>query len=130
MLHQLRVGALAVVGASTECTLSTSGPAGVEASVVSCRVEANCIYLLVPSTADHLFNLEHSTELVLTAPHWQLRGAGLALSGAGGRHGTIPHGEISRAHRQGYVLIEVFPLRMHLEPDGDRLYRETIDFGL
>ena len=32
------------------------------------------------------------------------------------------------APRYDDALVEVFPLRMHLEPQGPRRYRETIDF--
>ena len=35
-----------------------------------------------------------------------------------------------RARDAGSTLVEVFPLRMHLEPAGRRRYRETIDFAV
>src|SRR5918912_3531761 len=90
MLSQLRAEALALIDATPDCILSTIGPAGVQASVVTCVVHAGCIYMLVPSTLDHLFNIEHELEVVLTGTSWQLRGAALVIGRAGGCHGTAP----------------------------------------
>jgi hypothetical protein len=130
MLNQLRAEALALIAATPSCTLSTIGPAGVQASIVACVVREDCVYALVPSTADHLFNLEHELEVVLTSPLWQLRGAALALEESDGRHGTAPDNIRARARAAGSALVEVFPLRMNLEPAGWRRYRETIDFAV
>jgi hypothetical protein len=130
MLNTLRAEALALIAATPDCTLSTIGPAGVQASVVACLVCDDCVYVLVPSTVDHLFNLEHELEVVLTSTLWQLRGAALALGDAAGRHGTAPYDISTRAGDAGYTLVEVFPCRMHLEPAGRRRYRETIDFAV
>jgi len=128
MLNTLRTQALALLAATPHCTLSTIGPAGVQASVVACIVREDCIYVLVPSTVDHLFNLEYELEVVLTSVRWQLRGAALALTEAGEQHGTAPYDISASARATGYTLVEIFPLYMHLEPDGRRQYRETIDF--
>jgi hypothetical protein len=130
VLDKLRAEALALIAATPHCTLSTLGPAGVQASIVTCVVRDDCVYILVPSTADHLFNLEHVLEVVLTTRVWQLRGAALVLGGAGGRHGTAPHEIDARARIEGHTVVEVFPLRMHLEAAGPRRYRETIDFDI
>lgn len=117
MLNRLRSEALALIVTAPHCTLSTTGPAGVQASIVACQVRGERIYALVPSTADHLFNLEHDREVLLTAALWQLRGAARAAEGADGLDSP-----------EGHTLLEVVPLRMHLEAAGSRRYRETIDF--
>jgi len=130
VLNKLRAEALALIAATPHCTLSTIGPAGVQASVVACAVHEDCVYVLVPSTVDHLFNLEYELEVVLTTPLWQLRGAALNLSEAGEPHGTAPSDISAQARAAGYTLVEVFPLRMHLEPTDRRRYRETIDFSV
>ncbi len=130
MLKKLRADALALIATTPHCTLSTTGPAGVQASVVTCVVREDCVYVLVPSTVDQLFNLEYEPEMVLTSSLWQLRGAALALREADGLQGTAPYDIVAQATVAGYTLVEVFPLRMHLEPDGPRRYRETIDFGV
>jgi hypothetical protein len=128
MLDKLRAEALALIATTSHCTLSTMGPAGVQASIVACIVRDDCVYALVPSTGDHLFNLEYDTELVLTTALWQLRGAALVIGGADGLHGTAPHDVSTRAKMEGHTLVEVFPFRMHIEAAGSRRYRETIDF--
>jgi hypothetical protein len=128
MLSQLRAEALALIAATSHCTLSTMGPAGVQASLVVCVVHAGCVYVLVPSTIDHLFNIEHEFEVVLTSATWQLRGAALAIGDVAGGYGTAPDTLQARARVAGTTLVEVFPLRMHLEATGPRRYRETIDF--
>ena len=130
MLDKLRAEALALIAATPSCILSTTGPAGVQASVVACLVSENCVYVLVPSTVDHLFNLEHELEVVLTSLRWQLRGAALALREGEQVRGSLPPEINSRAHRNGWTPVEVFPLRMHLEAAGLRRYRETIDFDM
>jgi hypothetical protein len=66
--------------------------------------------------------------IVLTCTLWQLRGAALVIGRAGGCHGTAPDDLSTRARMDGHSLIEVFPLRMHIEATGPRPYRETIDF--
>src|SRR4051812_41330429 len=104
ILHKLRAGALALIAATSHCTLSTIGPAGVQASVVACAVREDCVYVLVPSTVDHLFNLEHELEVVLTSPLWQLRGAALALGASDGRHGTAPIDMSAHARDAGATL--------------------------
>ena len=130
MLNKLRAEALALIAGTPDCTLSTIGPAGVQASVVACVVREDCVYVLVPSTVDHLFNLEHELEVVLTSTFWQLRGAALALGPSDGLHGTAPSDIGARAKAAGCTLVEVYPFRMHLEPAERRRYRETIDFAM
>ena len=130
MLDKLSAEALALIAGTSHCTLSTTGPAGVQASIVACIVRDDCVYVLVPSTADHLFNLEHEPEVVLTSALWHVRGAALALSEAHGRHGTAPPEISAHASSQGHTLVEVFPLRMQIEAAGSRRYSETIDFDV
>lgn len=129
MLDQLRDEALAQIAAAPFCTLSTRGPAGVQASMVTCAVRDACIYILIPDTADHLFNLEYELEVVLTTARWQLRGAALALGGIAGPRGTAPRDLIAHAHRAGATLLEIFPARIHLEAGCQRQHRETIDYA-
>jgi hypothetical protein len=129
MLNQLRTEALALIDATPECILSTTGPAGVQASAVTCVVHAGCIYMLVPSTIDQLFNIEHELEVVLTGASWQLRGAAVAIGEAAGLRGTAPAEIQAQARAACTTLVEVFPLRMHLKAVGRQQYRETIDFA-
>src|SRR5437899_712998 len=130
MLDKLRAEALALIAATAQCTLSSTGPSGVQAAVVACRVRDEGVYVLVPSTSDQLFNIEHHSEVVLTTPLWQLRGAAHALAEEQRRDDSAPRDLLWSAHDQGYRVVAVLPLRMHIEPGGHRRYRETIDFEL
>jgi hypothetical protein len=130
MLKQLRAEALALIATTPHCTLSTIGPAGLQASVVMCAAQADCVYVLVPSTVDHLFNIEHEPEVVLTSATWQLRGVALAIGEATRLRGTAPDALQMYARAAGMTLVEVFPLRMQIEVAGSRRYRETIDFDI
>jgi len=130
MLDKLRAEALALIAATAQCTLSTTGPSGVQAAVVACLAPDEGVYVLVPSTSDQLFNIEHHTEVVLTTALWQLRGAARMLAEEDGWQDSARRDLIWSAHDQGYRVVMVFPLRMHIEPGGHRRYRETIDFEL
>lgn len=121
MLDKLRDRAISTIAATPTCTLSTTGPAGLQASAVSCRVHQARVFVLIPITSDHLFNLEHHPEVVLTTAHWQLRGLVSASEPAQpGVNGVEP--------RQPTVVVEVTPVQMHIEPAGDGGHRETVDF--
>ncbi len=68
MLDYARQRASAVLGNPRTAVLVTSGPAGVQTGEFRCEVFDLGLYLLIPQTSDHLFNLEHeSTVTVLTA---------------------------------------------------------------
>ena len=68
MLDYARQRASAALGSPRTAILITSGPAGVQTSEFRCEVIELSLYLLIPQTSDHLFNLEHeSTVTVLTA---------------------------------------------------------------
>jgi hypothetical protein len=80
------------------------------------------LYLLVPRTSDHLFNLEHNPEVVVTTGTWQVRGvariaperpAGLAL--------------LQQPDAVWCEVVMVRPLRLQIEPQGGRGHAETID---
>ncbi len=129
MLDKLRDRALNVIAATPTCILSTTGPAGLQASAVSCRVHATQagpeqrrrVFVFIPVTSDHLFNLEHFPQVMLTTPQWQLRG----LVGAD----QAAHPEVTVVNAQQQVMaFEVTPVRVHIEPTSDGDHRETIDF--
>lgn len=130
MLDKLRAEALALIAATAQCTMSTMGPAGVQATVVACLVRNDAIYVLVSSTSDQLFNIEHHSEVVLTTPLWHLRGAAHALAEVEGQYGLVPRDLAWSANDQGYRIVTIWPLRMHIESGGNRCYPETIDFEL
>jgi hypothetical protein len=82
------------------------------------------LYLLIPATSDHLYNLEHEPQVVLTTDHWQLRGS-VKTTGQVQPAGTNL-AAINHPHTD--VVVEVTPVRMHVEPTGKGSHRQTIDF--
>jgi hypothetical protein len=129
MLDKLRDDALTIVAGTPECALASFGPAGLQSSYVACQVRDGCIYLLVPLTSDHLLNVEEQGDVLITTPTWQLRGAAMLLAADEPRVG-LPGDLIAHALEQGRVVLEVFPVRMQVEPGVRERYRETIDFGI
>ncbi|MBI4671597.1 MAG: hypothetical protein HY741_08015 [Chloroflexi bacterium] len=129
MLDKLRDRALHVIAATPTCILSTTGPAGLQASVVSCRVHAaqsdpeqqQRVFVFIPVTSDHLFNLEHCPEVMLTTPQWQLRGL------VGADQAAPPEVTVIECQQQ-VMTFQVTPVQMHIEPTGEGSHRETIDF--
>lgn len=129
MFEQLRAEALVHIGAAGRCVLSTAGPAGLQAGLVPCAVQESCIYLLIPSASDMLFNLEHAGDVVLTTPEWQLHGVAMVHDPLAEWRRVLPAALCRQALGDSAVLAEVFPLRMHLEPHRGT-YGTTVDFTL
>jgi hypothetical protein len=129
VLDKLRAEALTLIVTTPQSILSTHGPAGVQASSVTCIVCEGCLYILVPSASDHLFNLEHELELVLTSPCWQVRGLALGQGIATRQSGAARCELEALSAKLGTTIVEVFPLRIHLEVDEQRRHRETIDIA-
>lgn len=82
MLDYARQRAIEVLKQVCRAVLVTSGPAGVQASEVACEAAELEIYLLVPRTSDHLFNLEHKPRVMLLSARWEVRGKALVQSGS------------------------------------------------
>ena len=62
--------------------LVTSGPAGLLAGEFSCEAIGLELYLLVPQTSDHLFNLEQEAAVALVSDAWELKGKAQVVSPA------------------------------------------------
>jgi hypothetical protein len=74
MLNYARQRAIEALRLPRTAVLATSGPAGVQAGEFPCEAEGLDLYLLVPQTSDHLFNLEHDSAVTLLTADWELRG--------------------------------------------------------
>jgi len=82
------------------------------------------LYLLVPSTSDDLFNLEHAPTAVVSTPDWQLHGRGYILTPAQSPANlALPHS----AEAAGCVLVEIQPERLQINHPQGWGYGETID---
>jgi hypothetical protein len=120
-LRQLVQDALAPVEAAT---LSTTGPAGLQARLFPCQAMGLTLYLLVPSTSDHLFNLEYEPAVAVTTAHWQLAGNGRRL--------LLPQapadlGLAQMPEARGCDLVAVTPTRLQINRPCGWGYSDTID---
>jgi hypothetical protein len=73
MLDYARQRTIEALRSYRKAVLATSGPAGLQASEFPCEALDLNLYLLVPQTSDHLFNLEHASTVTLLTPGWELR---------------------------------------------------------
>jgi hypothetical protein len=121
MLDKLRDRVVQILAETSLCTLATAGPAGLQASMVRCAGRGITLYLLVPDTSDHLFNLESESEVAITTETWRLRGMADIV------HNTDV---FSAEQRQWHTVVRVTPVRLHILPAqcGLANYAETIDF--
>lgn len=120
MLDRLRDQAFQALAATGHCTLSTMGPAGLCASNVALAVESSRLYVLIPNTSDHLFNLEQESVVALTAETWELTGQATEI--ASGESPFTPQ------QSPWAVVFQIMPQRMHLPPDDEEHTYRTIDF--
>lgn len=122
MLDKLRGRAAQTLAETLFCTLATTGPAGLQASIVPCAGRGTTLYLLVPDTSDHLFNLESEPAVAVTTETWQLHGlADIVQEGTD----VFPADQ-----RQWQTIVRVTPVRLHILPTkgGPANYTETMDF--
>lgn len=122
MLDKLRDRTTQLLAETDLCTLATSGPAGLQASMVHCAGRGITLYLLVPDTSDHLFNLESEPEVVVTAETWYLHGIAEPVRGS--------TDVFSAEQGQWHTVVRITPVRLHILPGqgGAGNYAETIDF--
>lgn len=122
MLLHLRRKVVTTLAQSDHATLATYGPADIQATVVPCETADKVLYLLVPRSSDHLFNIEHNPSVVVTAPGWQLHGRA--------ERPEAPNPGLTlyqRAESDWSSVIKVVPQRLHITPLDPSQPRETID---
>lgn len=124
MLDYARQRAIEVLSRHRKAVLATSGPAGVQASEFPCEAIDLNLYLLVPQTSDHLFNLEHDSTVTLLTAGWELKGeAQIILPNA-------PDLELDLLREPGAewcVLVRVAPCRLQFRREGGWGNLETLD---
>ncbi len=74
MLDYARQRASEALRIPRSAVLATSGPAGIQAGEFPCEAIDLDLYLLLPKTSDHLFNLEHDSTVTLLTAGWELKG--------------------------------------------------------
>lgn len=124
MLETLRTRVIDSLSKVNAATLSTNGPAGIQAGFFPCEPDQLDLYLLIPASSDMLFNLESNSAVVITTPRWQLEGEAkvCTLSQA------PPTLQLAYSPRAaGCVLVSVRCRRIHFNWSEGWGYRETID---
>lgn len=124
MLDHLRRRVIDLLASVTSVTLSTYGPAGIQAQVLPSIALGLRFFVLVPLTSEHLYNLEQEQSVVVTTATWQLHGQGKALSEQE-LPADIP---LPYASRQiDFAVVEIKPIRLQIgQPNGGG-FSETID---
>ena len=74
MLNYARQRVRDVLQIPRMAVLATGGPAGVQAGEFPCEAVGLSLYLLVPKTSDHLFNLEQNSAVTVLTREWELKG--------------------------------------------------------
>ena len=124
MLDHLRQRIIETLASVPSATLSTYGPAGLQATLLPCESSSLRLYMLLPATSDHLLNLESQSEVVVTAPEWQLRGTAVVLH-------SIDYPRDLCLHRKPEVqwsrLVEIQPTQLNIRRRNGWGYSETID---
>jgi hypothetical protein len=124
MLDYARQRAKEILKIPRTAILATSGPAGVQAGEFPCEAIDLNLYLLVPQTSDHLFNLEHDPAVTVLTSGWELKGeAQIILPNT-----PVPElGLMQEPVAKWCVLVQVKPcqLQIHREEGWGNL--ETID---
>ncbi|MBE9475293.1 MAG: hypothetical protein IMY85_10415 [Chloroflexi bacterium] len=124
MLNYARQRAIELLRSPQRVVLATSGPAGVQASEFPCEAIDLDLYLLLPRTSDHLFNLEHESTVTLLTSEWQLKGEAQIISP------NAPDIELDLLREPGAewcVLVRVDPCQVQIRREGGWGNLETID---
>jgi hypothetical protein len=122
MLDHLQRRIVETLAEAHAVTLATYGPASIQANVFPCEAHAGALYILVPRTSDHLFNIESNPAVVATTERWQVYGAAEALPMCPG--GLALGGRPDAAWS---AVIRLAPARLHIAPAGLAGCAETID---
>lgn len=124
MLDLLRQQIATALAATQSATLASFGAAGLQAQLCACVARDLHVYVLLPSTSDHLLNLESDRLVVVTADGWHVRGRARVL-GAAQRHAA---GALLDAPDAPWsVVVDVEPIRVTIDRPEGWGAAETID---
>ena len=126
MINYARERAIEIMKTACTAVLATTGLNGVKASEFPCEAIDLELYLLVPGTSDHLFNLEQDKRVALHSRQYEITGEALILS---------PDEEwpqLSRflkIEKPWYVLVKIIPDKIQILRHEGWGYCETIDLN-
>ncbi|MBN2085566.1 MAG: pyridoxamine 5'-phosphate oxidase family protein [Anaerolineales bacterium] len=124
MLDYARQRAREILKSPRSAILATGGPAGVQAGEFACEAAGLDLYLLVPWTSDHLFNIEHAPRVTLLTAEWELKGTAQII------HDPASIGPMDLLKNPGADLctpVRVRPSRIQIRRVGGWGNLETID---
>lgn len=124
MLDYARERAIEALKLPHRVVLATSGPAGVQAGEFLCEAIGLNLYLLVPQTSDHLFNLEHESNVTLLAAGWELKGEARIICD------DPAHFQLDLLGEPGAEwceLVWIIPRKIQIRGEQGWGYLETID---
>ncbi len=122
MLDYARERAREVLKIPRTAVLATDGPAGLQLSELPCQALGLAVYLLLPPTSDHAFNLERSPAVTLLAATWELKGIARIVVGE-----KVDLELLRQPESEWSVLVQVAPSRIHILGDRGWGNVETID---
>ena len=124
MLDYARQRAAEALGVPRTVVLATNGPAGLQAGEFPCEAIGIDLYLLVPCTSDHLFNLEQHPSVTLLTAAWEMNGVAQVVSPAAL---DLDLDLLREPGAQWCGLVRVAPRRMQLRREKGWGYLETIE---
>ncbi len=114
-----------ILGAARTAVLASSGPGGLQAGEFPCEASGLAVWLLVPATSDHLFNLEHNPRVTLLTAAWELKGNAQVLA----REDAPPGLSLLQDPAAPWcVTIRVQPAVLQIKGRQGWGYLETIEF--
>jgi hypothetical protein len=124
MLDYAHQRAIEVLKIPRRAVLATSGPAGVQVSELPCEALEVELYLLVPQTSDHLFNLENVSTVSLLTDVWDLKGEAQILFP---NSTDLKLDMVREPEAQWSVLVRVRPCKLQIRKENGWGNLETID---
>lgn len=124
MLDYAHQRAIEVLKIPRSAVLATNGPAGVQASEFPCEALELELYLLLPQTSDHLFNLEHVSTVSLLTDKWELKGEAQILSP---NSSDLKLDILREPGAEWSVLVRVRPCKLQIRKEEGWGNLETID---
>ena len=124
MLDYARQRAIQALKIPRRAVLVTSGPAGVLVSEGPCAAIDLKLYLLVPQTSDHLFNLEYDPSITLLAVNWVLKGTARIIPP---NVLNLELGLFQVSEEEGCILVQVDPSQVQIRREQGWGNLETID---
>ncbi len=120
MLDYARQRVIDALRVPRSAVLATSGPAGVQAGEFRCEADGLDLYLLLPRTSDHLFNLEQQPGVTLLTAGWELKGEARVLPPGAPCHDLELLKELGAgaAWSEWYALVRVAPHQLSIRREA------------